>query len=302
MIINPKRLYATAAQRVGVYKISDSDLKKLQSVQLDILDDLIQVCKKENLTIILQAGTLIGAALYKGFIPWDDDIDLFMTRKEYDHLLEVFPKEFSHKYIVQTPKTEPSATFGFMKIRKRDTSFVEVETFGFPMHKGIFIDVCPLENAPDSRIKQIIHGVGCFVLKQITTACALFRYRSTHMMVFRKHSIKLHAFMLIREIIGFFFSFLSVGKWNRITEAYCAKYKNRDAKYFVVPYSQDGYFKELYPKRLFLDTVLLEFEGRKLPAPATYDSILRMKYGDYTIIPPPEKRTQHWIAGIDFGD
>lgn len=300
-MINPKTLYNTAANRTGVYKINDDDLKKLHSIQLEILDDLMHVCKKEGLTIILQAGSLIGAVLYKGFIPWDDDIDLFMTRKEYDHLLEVFPKEFGHKYIVQTPKTEPTATFGFMKIRKIDTSFVEVETSGFPMHKGIFIDVCPLDNAPNSKLKQVLHSTGCFILRHITIACALYKYPSKQMKVFRKHSLKLHLFMLVREFIGFTFSFLSVGRLNRLTEVFCAKYKNHNTKYFVEIYGQDGYFKTLYPKTVFLNTVLLDFEGRKIPAPATYDSILRKKYGDYTIIPPPEKRTQHWVAGIDFG-
>lgn len=107
--------------------------------------------------------------------------------------------------------------------------------------------------------------------------------------------------MLVREFIGFTFSFLSVGRLNRLTEVFCAKYKNHNTKYFVEIYGQDGYFKTLYPKTVFLNTVLLDFEGRKIPAPATYDSILRKKYGDYTIIPPPEKRTQHWVAGIDFG-
>lgn len=301
--MNPKKLYTRVANNAGVFKISDDELKRVHKVQLEILDDVLSLCNKEGLTVMLQAGSLIGAVLYKGYIPWDDDIDLFMTRNDYDRLLDVLPGILGHKYIVQTPKSEPCATFGFMKIRKRNTLFVEVETSSFPIHKGIFIDICPLENAPNSRILRFFHGICCIILKQIATARALYKYPSCQMKILSKYSTKLRCFILLRSFFGFVFSFLTVGKWTALAEKLCALFKDTKTDYFSVPYSGAlGYFKELYRKEMFLPPKKLEFEKRMINVPSQYDYILKRKYGDYTIIPPPEKRTQHWVVELDFGD
>ncbi len=303
MGVSTKDLFGKVAINEGLYKLSDSDLERLHKIQLEILDDLVQLCEKEDLTVLLQAGTLIGAVLYKGFIPWDDDIDLFMPRKDYDHLIKIFNQFLGHKYVLQSPETEPNGSFGFIKIRKKNTVFNEVETAGFPIHKGIFIDISPLENAPDNNFERIFHGLGCILLRQITVACGLFKYPSKPMKVLRKQSFKLNILMKMKEFIGFVFSFQSIGKWNLLANSFCGKYKNKNSDFFVSPYSPGlGYFKETYKKDVFLPLIKMDFEGRKLNVPGKYDEVLRKKYGSVSKDYPEEKRIQHWVTNLDFGD
>lgn len=302
MDLSTKAHFGRVAIDYGLFKLSPLELKRLQATQLEILDDLIRLCDQEKLLVLLQAGSLIGAVLHGGFIPWDDDIDLFMPREDYDRLIEIFPERLGIKYVIQSPVNEPYASFGFIKIRKRNTSFVEIETASFPIHKGICIDIAPLENAPDSKFHRILHGLGCISLRQITISCALYRFPSTPMRELRKKSFKLNLLLTIKEIIGFVFSFRHVGKWNLAANNYCSKYKHTATDYFVSPYSPKwGYFREVYRKDVFLPPVKLNFEGRQMNVPANYHKVLSQKYGRLTADLPPEKRIQHWVVELDFG-
>lgn len=302
MTLSTKAHFGKAAIDIGLFQLSSEELKKLQMVQMEILDDLLLLCNKERLLVMLQAGSLIGAVLHKGFIPWDDDIDLLMPREDYDRFMEIFPEKMGEKYILQSPLNEPYASFGFIKIRKKDTSFIEIETANFPIHKGICIDIAPLENAPNSRLHRIIHGLGCIFLRQITISCALYKYPSTPMKELRRKSFKLNFILTIKELIGLLFSFRHVGKWNQAANSYCSRFKHKKTGYFVSPYSPTwGYFREIYKKDIIIPPVKLDFEGRKISAPAQYDQVLKQKYGKITADLPPEKRLQHWVVELDFG-
>ncbi len=300
MEFSSKSLYHKAALGADLQALGPAELADLKTVLLEIMDDFLAVCRKHDLTVMMRSGTLLGAVRHKGFIPWDDDLDFMMPRIDYDRFLEIFEEELGENHVVQTPRTEPNACFGFMKIRRKGTAFVEVETAGLPIQKGVFLDVFPLENAPESRIKRFFHGTGCILLKQITTVTALYRHPSRPMKILRKYSRNLNLFMVLREAMGFLFSFRSVGWWNRATENLCAKYRDRPSNFIVAPYGGKKYFGEVYPKDFFFPTLELLFEGRQLPAPAKWDQWLKTRYGHYMQIPPPEKREVHWVAEISF--
>jgi lipopolysaccharide cholinephosphotransferase len=291
-----KSLYHKAALQAGLQAVGPEEMRELKGVLLGMMDEFLAVCQRHRLTVMMRSGTLLGAARHKGFIPWDDDLDFMMPRKDYDRFLEVFDREMGQAYVVQTPRTEPNACFGFMKIRKKGTAFVEVETAGLPIHKGLFLDVFPLENAPASRTGRFFHGLACILLKQITTATALYRYPSAPMKVLRKHSGKLNRLLAMREGLGFLFSFFSVGWWNRATENLCARYRHRPSQFLVAPYGGKGYFGEVYPREVFFPTVLLPFEGRQLPAPGQWEQWLLTKYGNFMQVPADGSREIHWVA------
>jgi lipopolysaccharide cholinephosphotransferase len=300
MGFSSKSLYHRAALEAGLQALEPRELQNLKTVLLEIMDDFLAVCRKHGLTVMMRSGTLLGAVRHEGFIPWDDDLDFMMPRSDYDRFLEVFEKELGKNYVVQTPRTDSNACFGFMKIRRKATAFVEVETAGLPIHQGVFLDVFPLENAPDSRIGRYFHGIGCMMLKQITTATAIYRFPSRPMKTLRKHSWKLHLVLTLREAMGFLFSFRSIGWWNRSTENLCTKYRDRPSDFLVAPYGGKKYFGEVYPVDFFSPTTQLLFEGRQLPAPAKWDQWLKSRYGQYMEVPPPEKREVHWVAEISI--
>jgi lipopolysaccharide cholinephosphotransferase len=299
-MITAKSLYAIAGNRAGLFQLTDIELSRLKELLLGMMDDFLEVCSRENLLVMMRSGTLLGAVRHKGFIPWDDDLDFMMPRNDYDRLLEIFEKELGSKYVVQTPISEPNACFGFMKIRKKNTAFVEVETAGLPIHKGAFIDIFPLEYAPESSIARFFHGLGCMLLKQISTACAFYRFPSQPMKILRTYSRRLHYMLLFREILGFLFSFCSVGWWNKQTELLCSKFKKRDSGIWVVPYGGKKYFGEAYKREVFLPTTLLEFEKRLIPAPGNWDHWLSNRYGNYMQIPDSNKIERHWVVEVKF--
>ena len=100
-------------------------LRKLQKTELEILKDFIKICKKYNLTYFATGGTAIGALRHQGFIPWDDDIDVCMLRKDYERFMEVAPKEMGDRYVFMDTHTEKKYPLMFGKMIKKGTSFIE---------------------------------------------------------------------------------------------------------------------------------------------------------------------------------
>ena len=126
------------------------EMKELWAVQLDLLHEFDRVCKKYNLKYVLDFGTLLGAIRHKGYIPWDDDIDVGMLREDYDRLMEIGAKEFKEPYFLQTPYTDKRFDEGVNKLRRTDTMYLSHHTLiHYPKYNlGIFIDIFVYDNIP----------------------------------------------------------------------------------------------------------------------------------------------------------
>ena len=132
-------------------------LHQLWSVEIEMLDAFDTVCKKYGLRYSLAYGTLLGAVRHKGFIPWDDDLDIMMPREDYQRLFEIWSKEVDSEYFLQdyTTDTEDYVN-SFAKIRKKHTDFItseEEKTVRY--HTGIFIDIFPGDKYPDGKVERI---------------------------------------------------------------------------------------------------------------------------------------------------
>ena len=123
-----------------------SHLEELHKAMLDMLVDIDRVCRKNNIAYFLSAGTLLGAVRHQGFIPWDDDADIMMPRKDYDRFLSIAANELGPYYFVQYHDTEPYYRHTFAKIRRNGTACIIQDHRHIRMHQGIFVDVFPLEN------------------------------------------------------------------------------------------------------------------------------------------------------------
>lgn len=130
------------------YKVT-REMKEVWAVELDLLAKLQSVCKKYNLTVLADSGTLLGAIRHKGFIPWDDDIDVVMLRKDYDVLLSVADKEFKDPYFFQTAYSEKNYIRAHAQLRNSNTTGCTIPDLTTSYNKGIFIDIFPLDNLPD---------------------------------------------------------------------------------------------------------------------------------------------------------
>ena len=121
-----------------------TELRRIQLLELDLLKKVKKICEKYGLVYYLVSGTLLGAVRHKGFIPWDDDIDIAMPYNDYCIFLTLAQKELGDKYFVQNFNTEDGFNRGFTKIRINNTTYVSTENIDSTIHQGIWIDIFPL--------------------------------------------------------------------------------------------------------------------------------------------------------------
>ena len=134
------------------HKVCNIDIKEIQNQQLMILKELDRICQKHNIKYHLMGGTLLGSIRHKGFIPWDDDIDVSMIRADYEMFLDVCGRELNSGYFLQTNKTDKNYIMQFAKLRKNHTLFIEKSMNDLDIHHGIYIDIFPLDNIlPDTK-------------------------------------------------------------------------------------------------------------------------------------------------------
>ena len=143
---------------VGVSKkrreYTAEELERLQNVLYELLEEIIRICDKYGISYFIIGGTAIGAFFEQKIIEWDDDIDIGMTRENYEHFLRVAPSELKSDYFLQWMGTEPETPFYFAKVRKNNTLFVEKDFADLPIHQGIYLDIFPFDRVPDNILLQ----------------------------------------------------------------------------------------------------------------------------------------------------
>ena len=271
--------------------VTDDNIKRLQATQLEILIEFDRICRKNGLTYHLFCGTLLGAVRHKGFIPWDDDIDVCMRRKDYNKFLELCKKELGPKYFLQTYETDKNFFHSFARIRKNNTFLLQKEYSGIKMHHGIFIDVFPLDNIIEDKMIGRLQYYLCRITR-ILKNIKLW-YRSSKSIVRR----------IIKEIIIAINKPIPISFYNALETKFATIFQNRETEFSSLLVEDIKLCYEICKVRNseFLKTCELEFEGHFFLAPANYHEILQNIYGDY-MTPPPvsERKWHHNIIDLKF--
>lgn len=283
-------------------KMKESDLKVLNSEQLDgihkimfdMLSDIDSVCRKYGLRYILIGGTAIGALRHKGFIPWDDDIDIAMPRKDYNRFYNIITKKYSYKYTLTDAIHKNNYGKVIPKLRLNGTvyrTFLDVD----PKDAEINADVFVIENIFDNLILRQLHGVACLAMGFALSCRRIYESRS----FFLKNSDDIE--IRIRSFIGMFFSFASLSKWAEWTERCYSLCKNDDSEYISIPSDGPHYFRGLRKRGELCRLTEKEFEGKKFYLPVGYDKYLKSIYKDYMKIPSEENRVRSYYSELDLG-
>lgn len=248
------------------------DMKEVWAVETDLLVQLLDVCKKHNLRVWVADGTLLGAVRHKGFIPWDNDIDVCMLRDDYDRLLQIGPDAFKHPYFLQSPYTDKHYYHAHAQLRNSETAAIRPSDSYRPFNQGIFIDIFPLDAVTDNMEQR--------------------QYVSRRV---RKITRFLHAYdtpILLSGRIGLLFRKWKC-RWQVWRKGWQNIYREVDDVLRSTSLEQCSHVAEisfsgydfLLDKCIFDDTVMLPFENIEVPAPKDYDGFLRAVYGDSYMTP-----------------
>lgn len=254
--------------------MTDYNHKQLQDTQMSILHEIDRVCRENGLTYWLAFGTAIGAVRHKGFIPWDDDIDLFMKVEDMERL-ERLQSAFSENYFVQSRRTDPEYGLMISRVRDSSTTLIENAESGRNMNHGVFVDIYPLYNCPDSEAEH-----KRFYRRSLIARLLLYgKAPESHGSLMRIGSKVI--LTLVPEKIR-----------KRIVEKIYREMRNqKETGYLTYAYGHTGKMK--FPKSYFYPGKRVPFEDMMAPIPENNDQLLKCIYGDYMKLPPKEKQVVH---------
>lgn len=255
------------------YTVS-KEMKKVWAVELDLLSEFQRVCKCHNLKYSVCGGTLLGAIRHKGFIPWDDDIDVMMMRDEYEKLCKL-AHEFKHPYFFQTEETDPGSLRGHAQLRNSETTGILRHELKWkrPFNQGIFIDIFPLDNCPDN---QTIFKLGGYLSKFLKKCSSLFANISV------RHDNK-NDNVVIRLLHKLFYP---INKWlmDVFYNAFEFVIKHLGSKNSeIVSMLSVFYFMEkMKRKKVWMESLTeVPFENISVSVPSSYEEVLTSFFGDW---------------------
>lgn len=279
--------------------LTEDECIKLKATLLQMHNFIIQVCDENNLSVMLGGGSCLGAVRHRGFIPWDDDLDLMMPREDYEKLIRLFNEgKVDKKYLFEYPQKERDVKNTFLKIYLKGTVCKDIFDDNCLSPSHIFIDVFPMDYAPDNLLYRRVKASFSDFLQAVCTCTLYSQYKSSNLELFSKQDVEAWKRYKLRMLIGKLFSFSSHKKWVYWFDRFNAKSKK--SKFMTVPTGRNHYLKETLPVEAFLPVKEVSFEGEKAYVPGGYDQYLRHLYGDYMKLPPKEKRERHFIVDIKF--
>ena len=266
-----------------------TETKKIQARLLEILLYFQQFCEEHDLGFVLAGGTCLGAVRHQGFIPWDDDVDVFMLRDDYERLGPLWERfADTERYACVRSNEQYNIHHTATEIKDSNTTFINRHSVDSDIHQGLMIDVIPLDAVADgkaARLLQVAHGMlyCCFNFQRLPEHKSRAIYYMTRAALGLVRSPKLRYRIWKHE------------------EKMHSRYKVSEHA-LVASFGEGlGIMKQRFPKEWFLQPGKAMFEGHEMPVPADVDAYLRISYGDYMQLPPEEEQIpRHDAVFVDL--
>ncbi len=275
-------------------------LQQLQETLYAMYTDISRACEAHGIHVMLGGGTLLGAVRYQDMIPWDDDLDLMIMRDDYDEFLLAMD-DLAEDYSIQKPEHQ-QAVFPFLKVRKRNTCYIEMVSRNFPQDQGIFIDVFVVEKCPNNPLIRRLHGLRCNLSYAISASAIKREYVNPDYVKMIKKDWKKYCLYRLRNGLSYLFAYRSALKWQYRTYALSSKYAYLKNNHYVsIPSGRRKYFGELEPREVFDGVSELKFRDWYAYGPKQVETYLINNYGsDYLVPPPISERESHGIDYLSF--
>lgn len=271
-------------------ELTELELQCLKHVALDILKEVDRVCRKNGIKYSIAYGTLLGAVRHKGYIPWDDDIDIMMCRDEYEKFRKIVAGELRDDYYFVDVKSHQDYGFFFSKVMRKETVMKEESISRNKAPSGIFIDIFVYDILANQQTKLEKQYKKAQRLKKICICRSKYYFGQTNIRY------------IIYKMLGLVYRIMPK-KW--IIDAYtqnARQYENDNTCEMYGHLSGLCLKQEMLPRDIFSQYTTLSFEGFEAMAVAEYEYVLEKRYGDYMKLPPKEyQMPHHYVEKIDFG-
>ncbi len=263
-------------------------LRKLQLTELEMLVEVDRICRKHNIKYSLDGGTLLGAARHKGFIPWDNDADIMMSREEYERFFKICQTELdTDKFFLQEFRTDPEYRWGYSKLRRNGTLFLREGQEGINCHHGVFIDIFVFDNVPDGYLARRAQYVLCYIIR-----------KGLYSVVGCKRAEN-----VMKRAVYKLASFVPLSVWRKaLLKAQKAAEGKRTQLISHLTFPNRKQIRYGLSSAYYDEYTELEYEGKQLMVIKEYDRYLRDLFDDYMILPPVEKRQSHPAAKLELLD
>ena len=244
------------------YKICDYDLRFVQNKMLDLLLELDRICKAYNIKYSLEGGTLLGAVKYSGFVPWDDDIDVVMTRENYEKFIEACKEDLDSKFFLQNTDTDKYYPLNYSKLRMNGTIYQQITYQDLDIHHGLFLDIFPLDYVHKKSFRMWCSAIGIFTGARIKKLKLPMRQPKWKQFVYKAISV------------------LPL-KWiNYILKAIYKKFEKKKSEY-VFEMCSPYMVNEFQKAKRYEEYTTLKFEGNEFMVIKDYEAFLTERFGDY---------------------
>lgn len=284
------------AETICDYYVSE-EVKKIWAVELDLMAELLRVCKKYNLKIVATDGTLLGFVRHHGFIPWDDDMDFSMPRKDYMKLIEVAPKEFKKPYLLQSVYTNSNYFIAFNKLMNTSTKLMEknLADKDIKCEYGVYIDIFPFDNIPDDYNDKNGKKIRIAWLNKIEfERSKLYAINKATYLYSKRRDKYIMTTTFIRALIACSGKSAEqiVNYQTRICDKIYSQFSNKHSKLVTCPVFFSWKFRRIFNYYdLFTCTTTVNIYGIEVPIPIKYDEYLTSMYGDWRT--PINKKPMH---------
>lgn len=265
-----------------------NNIKILQSEELKMMKIIREICEKENLTYFMIGGTLLGSIRHKGFIPWDDDVDLAMPRKDYEKFLMVSKKYLPTNIFVQNFRTDDKYRYYITRVLNKNILVEEKRFIGVDTPQAYAsVDIFPIDGSPNPRILRKIHYSRIMIRRFLISLC----YRDTIDKERKRSNLEK---LLVNILIKIpFESILSPNKIKENLDTLLKKYTMDESSWSGT--IMGAYrVKEMVPTNMFGEPKLYQFEDEYFYGPELIDEYLTHMYGDYMKLPPKEQQKTHY--------
>lgn len=263
---------------------NEISIEELKVLQMDILDAVHRFCEANHLRYSLACGSMLGAARHQGYIPWDDDIDIYLLREDYEKMIELFPDLLEGRYKFCTLERDSMWGLPFGKVC--DNLTMLKESINHIYELGVNIDVFPIDKVPENETEWEKFD------KFRRKFYEIYALRIAEPKFFNFHNGKSFSRNIIATITKIILSCFSVRFFAKCFQKIAKHYDDTNSNK-VFECVQGFFQKNPFPKSLFDNRVLMPFEDRKYMCFADYDLYLTNGFGDWHQIPPKEKQVTH---------